>query len=163
MSIEKLRKHDQTCKMKEAEEEKLAARTTRAPVSAARWVILNIPLFLLNYRFLTRIFSVSIVRIQQNRSTFKCPFCSMKNLDCKALIKHCNDRHQTAHQKVVREIFLRFECFFHLISSNFLCAGVSCLREHALGRQRPSQCQLPSASEHAPSVWVRHNSGAWVG
>ena len=82
-------------------------------------------------------------------------------------VKHSSSTATIGTKQLTRKWFVKYFAFwilfnFQLISPNSLCAGVSCLREHALGRQRPSQCQLPSASEHAPSVRVRHNSGAWV-
>ncbi|XP_025076157.1 RING finger protein 166-like [Pomacea canaliculata] len=33
-----------------------------------------------------------------NRSTFKCPYCEQANLDCKDLVKHCNNVHR--HERI---------------------------------------------------------------
>ncbi|XP_060603779.1 E3 ubiquitin-protein ligase RNF166-like [Ruditapes philippinarum] len=36
-----------------------------------------------------------------NRSTFKCPYCNVKNLDTTGLVKHCNERHSSSPGAVV--------------------------------------------------------------
>ncbi|KAI8504471.1 PREDICTED: RING finger protein 166-like [Branchiostoma belcheri] len=36
-----------------------------------------------------------------NRSTFMCPYCGLKNLDCSALVRHCNDAHRDDNKQVV--------------------------------------------------------------
>ncbi|XP_045194691.1 E3 ubiquitin-protein ligase RNF166-like [Mercenaria mercenaria] len=36
-----------------------------------------------------------------NRSTFKCPYCNLKNLDTTGLVKHCNEQHSTISAPVV--------------------------------------------------------------
>jgi len=36
-----------------------------------------------------------------NRATFQCPYCGMKNLECLALVKHCNDKHSRDPRPVV--------------------------------------------------------------
>ncbi|XP_076469910.1 E3 ubiquitin-protein ligase RNF166-like [Babylonia areolata] len=36
-----------------------------------------------------------------NRSTFRCPYCQQANLDCKAMIEHCNSLHRHDPSQVV--------------------------------------------------------------
>jgi len=39
--------------------------------------------------------------IAPNRQTFKCPYCSAKNLDCQGLIRHCTEGHYADRRPVV--------------------------------------------------------------
>ena len=46
--------------------------------------------------------AAAAAKAAENRSTFKCPFCGLKNLDSNLLVKHCNENHQDTSTQVVR-------------------------------------------------------------
>ncbi|KAL8596834.1 hypothetical protein ACOMHN_027163 [Nucella lapillus] len=45
--------------------------------------------------------SQPVPQLGPNRSTFRCPYCHQANLDCKAMVEHCNVRHRHDPSQVV--------------------------------------------------------------
>ncbi|KAK2556926.1 E3 ubiquitin-protein ligase RNF114, partial [Acropora cervicornis] len=42
-----------------------------------------------------------LVKLAKNRSTFACPYCNKRNMDCNSLLKHVNNYHKGETQSVV--------------------------------------------------------------
>ena len=64
--------------------------------------------------------SAAAAAAADNRSTFKCPFCGLKNLDSNNLVKHCNDKHQDSSTQVVRSQFVKLGRFMSISESIYV-------------------------------------------